>query len=485
MDELDRLLQPHPRLRVARSSLPDPAGACVLYWMQRSQRGVDNLALNLAIDAGNALGVPVIAAFGLTADYPGAQRRHYRFLLEGLLDVEKDLRRRNVPLVVRLGRPDDVVAALSDELRPRLIIGDENPVRVGQQWRDRVTRHVKVPFYIVDGDVVVPSSHFPGEEYAARTLRPKIHRLWVDYLLPIANPKAHTTWVGPTPRGVTIDPSSLLEELKVGGASEVPGYLGGSKEAKVRLARFIRDRLPRYATERNQPTPYLTSELSAHLHFGHISPITIALAVRDSGAPRECIDSYIEELIVRRELAINFVARNPDYDRLAGCPEWARKTLAEHAGDRRPFLYTASQLEAAETYDPLWNASQIEMVLTGRMHNYLRMYWAKKILEWTPDAETAFEIAVGLNDRYEMDGRDPNGYTGVAWAIGGKHDRPWPSRPIFGTVRFMSSQGMHKKIDTECLHQPDQGAGRDGSEPIAAPGRPISAKASTIPIDQA
>ncbi len=243
------------------------------------------------------------------------------------------------------------------------------------------------------------------------------------------------------------------------------GYLGGSREARLRLGGFIRDRLPRYATERNQPTPYVTSELSAHLHFGHISPITIALAVRDSGAPRESIDAYLEELIVRRELAINFVARNQDYDRLSGCPEWARKTLADHAGDRRPFLYTASQLEAAETHDPLWNASQNEMVFTGRMHNYLRMYWAKKILEWTPDAETAFAIAVDLNDRYEMDGRDPNGYTGIAWAIGGKHDRPWPSRPIFGTVRFMSSQGMHRKIDTDAYINRVKALAATGPEP--------------------
>ena len=164
--------------------------------------------------------------------------------------------------------------------------------------------------------------------------------------------------------------------------------------------------------------------------------------------PREAVDSLLEELIVRRELAINFVARNPDYDRLSGCPEWALKTLAAHAGDRRPVLYTAAQLEAGETHDPLWNAAQKEMVLTGRMHNYLRMYWAKKILEWTPDAETAFQIALDLNDRYEMDGRDPNGYTGVAWAIGGKHDRPWPERPIFGTVRFMSYESTRKKFDS-------------------------------------
>ncbi len=151
---------------------------------------------------------------------------------------------------------------------------------------------------------------------------------------------------------------------------------------------------------------------------------------------------------MRRELAINFVARNDRYDELLGCPDWALKTLARHAEDRRPVLYSAGQLEAGETGDPLWNAAQKEMVLTGRMHNYLRMYWAKKILHWTPDAETAFSIALDLNDRYEMDGRDPNGYTGVAWAIGGLHDRPWPERPIFGTVRYMSYESTRRKFDS-------------------------------------
>ena len=449
MDQLSQLLASGPRLRAVRTGLPDPDGHCILYWMQRSQRGLDNPALNLAIDVGNVVGVPVLAVFGLTADYPGAQRRHYRFLLDGLLDVARDLERRGVPLVLRLGRPDEVVVALAEEVRAGLVIGDENPVRIGTEWRTGVANHLRVPFYLVDADVVVPTSHFPAEEYAARTLRPKIHRLWEAYLEPIPNPKARVPWSGPPPLGAAIEPSVLLDELEVGGAAELSGYRGGSREARARLRRFIRDRLPRYADDRNQPTPYYTSELSAHLHFGQISPITIALAVLDSGAPRESIDTYLEELIVRRELAINFVSRNPNYDRLDGCPAWARRTLAKHVRDRRPFLYTARQFEAAETHDPLWNAAQREMVVTGRMHNYLRMYWAKKILEWTPDAETAFRIAVDLNDRYEMDGRDPNGYTGIAWAIGGKHDRPWPERPIFGTVRSMTYDGMHRKFNID------------------------------------
>jgi deoxyribodipyrimidine photo-lyase len=296
--------------------------------------------------------------------------------------------------------------------------------------------------------VVAPKSLFPKEEFAARTLRPKIHRVWDDYLKPLPSPDAHATWNGPRPAGEAIDPDGLMAKLKVGGVPEVPGYHGGAREAQRRLDRFVRERLDHYARDRDEPTPYATTELSAHLHFGHISPLTIALEVRKSEAPGENVDSLLEELIVRRELAINFVARNPQYDRLAGCPEWARKTLEKHASDRRPVLYTAAELEAGKTHDPLWNAAQKEMVVTGRMHNYLRMYWAKKILEWSADAETAFQIAVDLNDRYEMDGRDPNGYTGVAWAIGGKHDRPWPERPIFGTVRFMSYESTRRKFDS-------------------------------------
>jgi deoxyribodipyrimidine photo-lyase len=403
----------------------------------------------LAIALGNALQKPVVAVFGLTADYPLAQRRHYRFLVDGLPETRDTLLSRGVPLVVRLGAPDDVVLRIAAELSPSVVIGDENPVRVGQHWRQRVAEGLSVPFHLVDADVVVPTSLFLKEEYAARTLRPKIHKVLNHYLKPIPEPQAGFPFPAESlPRGEAIEPNDLLARLKVGGIPEVADYPGGTAEAMRRLRRFVDQRLEGYAEQRNQPVPYRTTELSAHLHFGHISPLTIALAVRDSGAAPADINALLEELIVRRELAINFVARNPRYDQLAGCPEWALRTLAKHADDPRPHLYTDRQLEAAETHDPLWNAAQLEMVRTGRMHNYLRMYWAKKILEWTPDADTAFRIALDLNDRYEMDGRDPNGYTGVAWAIGGKHDRPWPERPIFGTVRFMGYESTRRKFDS-------------------------------------
>jgi len=448
VDKLARLIGPHARVRVLRPGSPDFEGDCVLYWMQRAQRGLDNPALNMAIALGNTLKKPVIVTFALTADYPGAQRRHYRFLVDGLVDIEADLAGRGVPFVVRLGSPEAQIPVIAKELRASIVVGDENPLRVGVRWRQAVAERLEVPFYLIDADVVVPSSHFPREEFAARTLRPKIHKLWDEYLKPVQDLAAKIAWTKDKPSGLEIDPDALMTALKVGGVGEVSGYKGGTREALDRLDRFVETRLPRYHTDRNEPTPYMTSELSAHLHFGHIGPLTIALRVLGSGAPREAIDAYLEELIVRRELSVNFISRNPRYDELAGCPDWAMKTLDEHRGDRRPVIYDASTLEAGETHDPLWNAAQHEMALTGRMHNYLRMYWAKKLLEWSPDPETAFAIAVDLNDRYEMDGRDPNGYTGIAWAIGGKHDRPWPSRPIFGTVRFMSYESTRKKFDS-------------------------------------
>jgi deoxyribodipyrimidine photo-lyase len=440
---------PNPRVRSLNQFRPNPDGRCVLYWMQRAQRGLDNPALDRALEWGRELSLPVGAVFGLTADYPGAQRRHFRFLVEGLPETQEDLRKRGVGFLLRLGSPPDVVLKAVNERTPAVVVGDENPVRVGRQWRQKVAEALRVPFELVDADVVVPSSLFPKEEFAARTIRPKIHRVWDEYLVAPKNPVAKVKWPDDAELGsAPVDVENLMLQLHVGGVGEVSSYRGGPREAKQRLLHFIQHRLPKYDTDRNEPTPYLTSELSAHLHFGQISPTRIAVMVKESDAPAPARESYLEELVIRRELAINFVARNPSHDQLAGCPNWALETLRKHAGDPRPHLYSAARLEAAETHDPLWNAAQKEMVHTGRMHNYLRMYWAKKILEWSPDAETAFNVALDLNDRYEMDGRDPNGYTGVAWAIGGKHDRPWGERPIFGTVRFMSYESTRKKFDS-------------------------------------
>lgn len=449
LDTADSLVQEQQQVRVAREGQPAPQGQCVLYWMQRAQRALDNPALNYAIELGNALERPVIVGFALTADYPGAQRRHYRFLVEGLADLVHAMKARRVVFVVRLGSPEEVVPALVRETGAAIVVGDENPLRVGREWRRRVQERLDVPLRFVDADVVVPSSLFPKLEFAARTIRPKLHRLLGEYFQPVANPRARVAWAGDHPHGEVIEPDHLIRKLKVGGVTEVAGYLGGTSEAIRRLGAFVAGRLPVYNTERNDPEPYRSSELSAHLHFGHIGPHTVAIAVRQSDAPQAAIDVFLEELIVRRELAVNFAARNPDHDRLEGGPEWGLRTLAKHAQDPRPMVYDATTLEAGQTHDPIWNAAQREMVLTGRMHNYLRMYWAKKILEWSPDPQTAFQIAVDLNDRYEMDGRDPSGYTGISWALTGRHDRPWGERPIFGTIRYMSQDGIRRKLEIE------------------------------------
>ena len=448
MTSLERLLA-DPRVTVRKDGPPDPEGGAVVYWMQRAQRGVDNPALDVAIEAANALGRPVAVFFGLHPRYPNANLRHYAFLLEGLSETRERVERRGAAFVFRPYPHHDLIR-FCEEVRAALVVGDENPLRGPEGWRQRAARQLRAPFWTVDADVIVPTKLFPKEEYAARTLRPKISRLLDVFLHAPHNPHAHIEWPArKRPESMPIDAAGLLRSLPFDrSAAPVSQFTGGTREALRRLKRFIKNALAAYDIDRNQPQVDGTSCMSPYLHFGHVSPITVALAIKDADAPAAARQAYLEELIVRRELAINFVARNPHYDSLAGCPEWARKTLAEHRADPRPRFYSAAQLEQAETHDDLWNAAQTEMVKTGRMHGYLRMYWAKKILEWTRTPEAAFRTAVTLNDRYFLDGRDPNGYAGIAWAIGGKHDRPWPPRrPVFGLIRYMSAAGMSRRFD--------------------------------------
>ncbi len=449
MNRLEQLLA-DPRITVRRAGEPEADGRCVVYWMQRAQRATDNPALDAAIEAANELRRPVVVFFGLHPKYPNANERHYAFLIQGLEETKRRIEARGAAFVFR-PFPDHDLLRFCAEVKPSLVVGDENPMREPEAWRQSAARKLTIPFWTVEADVVAPSKLFPKEEYAARTIRPKLCKLLPIFLRRPDNLQARYRWnEKDRPAGQEIDPTRLLKDLPLDrSATPVSSFRGGTSEGMRLLRRFINERLANYDAARNQPHLAGTSELSAYLHFGHLGPLTIAMAVSEAEAPEAAKAAFLEELIVRCELAINFVARNPDYDRLAGCPEWARKTLAERADDPRPYLYTEAQLESAETHDPLWNAAQMEMAVTGRMHGYMRMYWAKKILEWTRAPEEAFEIAVRLNDRYELDGRDPNGYTGVAWAIGGKHDRPWaPRRAVFGLIRYMSADGCARKFDT-------------------------------------
>jgi deoxyribodipyrimidine photo-lyase len=438
-----------PRVTIRRHGRPDPDGRAVVYWMQRAQRADDNPALDTAIATANALRLPVVTLFVLDPRFPSANLRHYQFLAEGLADLPDGLAARGVGFVVRVGGHGDV-AAFCREVRAALLVGDENPLRGPARWRRAVADAVRCPFWTVDADVVVPSALLEKEQWSAGTMRPRVARQLDLCLRPSPRPLAATRWRAP--RGSRrIEPGpALLAGLPIDrSVSPAPGWRGGRRAGLARLKAFVERRLDGYARLRNRPETDGTSGLSPYLHFGHLGPREVALAVRASGAPLADRQAFTEEMIVRRELAVNFVRYNAAYDRVESAPRWALDTLTRHRGDSRDRLYSGQQLENAETHDPLWNAAQRQMVEGGWMHGYVRMYWAKKILEWSDSPETAMAVAIALNDRYELDGRDPNGYAGIAWAIVGKHDRAWgPERPVFGTVRYMSLASTSRKFDS-------------------------------------
>lgn len=441
-----------PRVTVRRRGTPDPDGEAVVYWMQRAQRASDNPALDVAIDAANLLHKPVVAFLGVNPFVANANLRHYRFLAEGLADIAAGLEARRVEFVLR-AYPDHRLQPLLEQVRPSLVIGDENPLRQMEAWRERVAEQIHVPLWTVDADVVVPSRLIEGEQYAARTIRPRIHKHLARFIAAEAEPNGQVRRVGLVGLvgqvGQVGEVQDLLGRLPIDrSVSAAPDLRGGLTAARAALRHFIKNTLGDYADSRNHPEDEGTSQLSPYLHFGQIGPREVARAVAQADSSPESKAAFLEQLIVRRELAVNFIRHNDAYDRLEGCEAWARRTLRQHRFDERQHLYTAEEFESASTHDPLWNAAQVQMVTTGWMHGYVRMYWAKKILEWSASPEEAFEIAVRLNDRYELDGRDPNGYANIAWAIGGKHDRPWPPRPVYGTIRSMSYASTSRKFDS-------------------------------------
>lgn len=428
----------------------------VVYWMQRSQRGRGNPALDLAIAAANRLGAPLLVFLAPRGDFPGATRRSLSFLLQGVGDIAADVAARGATLVLR-APPRTSLLRFCREVGARLVVGDEHWLRAPMAWRDKAAAGLEVPFWTVDADVVVPLAALPQrEEFAARTLRPRILRLVPEYLRRGDEPDCAVAWSGPmrladgAALGEPLAPwPTLLQRLgPIDESAQAVAQPGGRRAGLAALQRWVETGLPRYLDDRNEPSRDGTSQLSAYLHFGHLGPIEVAWAVLQAAAPQAAKEAFLEQLIVRRELAIQFTARNPAYDSLDGCERWARATLDQHRGDRRAYLYTPEEFERAATHDPAWNAAQTQLLRHGVMHTYMRMYWAKQILAWSPDPETAFATALRLNDRYQLDGRDPNGYTGVAWAIGGKHDRPWaPRRPVLGTIRTMTAGGLARKTD--------------------------------------
>jgi deoxyribodipyrimidine photo-lyase len=439
----------------ARNARPVRKGRFVLYWMQAAQRASWNPALEHAIQRANALHVPPLVLFVIVPDYPEANARHYRFLLEGMGDVATELHRRGIAFALRMGEPLRLVPRAAEEACS--LVMDAGYTRVQRQWRERVAAAAPCRAEEVETEVVVPTvAASTKEEWSAATLRRKVQPLLERYLVPPTEERPQRRPLTTLP--LADEGAETAAVLLSGGhpvfgpaAERVPPveahYRGGLTQARRRLDRFLGEALPAYAALRGDPSLDASSHLSPYLHFGQISPLEVALRATEAGE-RPGESAFLEELIVRRELATNFVLHSDGYDRYDGLPEWCRRTLEAHRADPRPYLYSLEEMEEAATHDLFWNAAMLQMRQTGWLHNTMRMYWGKKLLEWSPTPEEAFARALLLNNRWFLDGRDPNSFAGVAWCFG-KHDRPWPERPVFGTVRSMTEGGLRRKYDMD------------------------------------
>jgi deoxyribodipyrimidine photo-lyase len=438
------------RITQLNSQVPQ-AGRYILYWMQASQRTHYNHALEYAVIKANELGKPLLVYFGITAHYLNANERHYYFMLEGLNETRVELKKRGIQLLVCRESPEKGVVEMSKNAC--LVVTDRGYTRVQKNWRGYAARNMKCPLVQLETDVIVPVEIASNkEEYAAATIRNKINCHLPDYLKSVEQEKLKHASLNLTIERESIDISDVkgaIQRLPIQRGVRPVEFCGGTSQAKKKLKAFIRSKLPQYHELKNHPGMSYVSDMSPYLHFGHISPLYIAEeVVKNESAPKDAKDAYLEELIIRRELSMNFVYYNPDYDNIRCLPGWAINTLQQHQQDEREHIYTLAEFEQAQTHDPYWNAAQLEMVATGKMHGYMRMYWGKKIIEWSKRIEDAYQIAIYLNDKYELDGRDPNGYAGIAWCFG-KHDRPWKERNIFGKVRYMNDRGLKRKFNMD------------------------------------
>lgn len=431
------------------NTCPLKKGDYVLYWMQQSQRAEDNPALEFAVSQANTLKCPVLVAFGLSEAYPQANLRHYFFMLEGLGETGKQLSQRGIQFLIRKGEPAAVALLLAE--KAAMVVCDCGYLRHQKEWRLRVAEQADCAVVQVEGDVVVPVASVSDKaEYAARTIRPKIQRLLESHLKPHREEAVRFAGIDLAESNLYFNtPIQLCDALELDrSVKPVPSFFkGGTSEAKLRFHRFLNERSHLYTKHHNQPQTDDISHMSPYLHFGQISPLYLALKVRQADhLAAEIKAAYLEQLIVRRELAMNYVNFHPHYDRYEGLPAWTRQTLRDHKQDKRPAVYHPDILEKAETHDVYWNAAMQEMRVSGYMHNYMRMYWGKKILQWSENPRTAFKTILHLNNKYFLDGRDPNSFAGVGW-IFGLHDRPWKERNIFGKVRYMAAAGLERKCD--------------------------------------
>ncbi|AIS32673.1 deoxyribodipyrimidine photolyase PhrB [Methanobacterium formicicum] len=418
-------------------------GDYVLYWMQASPRVHTNHALEYSIKKANQIKKPLLVFFGITNQFPEANNRHYTFLLQGLQDVQNALEKQGINMAIQMVSPPEGALELAENAS--MVVVDRGYLSIQREWIQKVIDGLQCPLIQVETNVVIPvETASSKEEYSAATIRRKINKKLDEFLIPLKREKLSTRFSDLDVDSLSLDDvDSIISRL--GSKSKVvpvAKYEGGTGNAIKLLDTFIKHKLDKFP-DRNDPSTDYLSHMSPYLHFGQISPLHIALEVLKTKSPGK--SAYLEELIIRRELAVNFVYHNHEYDKLKCLPDWAYNTLMEHRKDKREYIYSFEEFENAETHDPYWNAAQLEMVHSGKMQGYMRMYWGKKILEWTQNPEEAHQIALKLNNRYELDGRDPNGYAGVAWCFG-KHDRAWKEREIFGKVRYMNDQGLRRKF---------------------------------------
>ncbi|MBN1299905.1 MAG: deoxyribodipyrimidine photo-lyase [Melioribacteraceae bacterium] len=418
----------------------------VVYWMQRDQRVNDNWALIYAQQQAVKNKTYVIVAFCLVNEFLEAAFRHYDFMLKGLREVQNSLEQFNIPFKLLIGNPEEKIPNFVSELNAGMLISDFNPLKIITGWKKKISSKVSIPFITVDAHNIIPAWVVSEkEEFAAYTIRPKINRLVDEYLCdyPLIEKQSYKK-----NRLIENDWNTAQNSLRIDFSIKQADWIKPGEAAALEMLQiFLNDKLDAYNTERNDPTKDAVSNLSPYLHFGQISAQRIALDTQAFIEYPESQRSFLEELIVRRELSDNYCYYNEHYDSFEGFKEWAKDTLNKHRNDKREYLYTREEFENAATHDDLWNAAQIQMVTSGKMHGYMRMYWAKKILEWTNSPEEALAVAIYLNDKYQLDGRDPNGYVGAAWSIGGIHDRAWTERPVFGKIRYMNYNGCKRKFD--------------------------------------
>ena len=427
----------------------------VLYWTGANRRVDSNHALLHAVEIANRLDLPVLFYEGLSCTYEQANDRIHTFVLEGVPDTAKRLRELGIGYWFNLRKkPEDPLqAVLQLSKRAAAIVADDYPTFYPRMLNARVPAEVDVSYTVVDSSCIVPMSVHVKREFGAYTIRPKIQRALPEFLHAAERIRVKNRFTATIPGEHTEVSSEAIPKLVSQCAIDhqvAPSveFRGGRSQAMKRLGDFLKNNLARFERDRNEPSKHATSGLSPYLHFGQISSLEIALEVKKyADAHRLIPDVYLEELIVRRELSFNYCRFAEDPGNLKNLPAWCQETMQKHRKDKRDPIYTHAQLERAETYDELWNATQREMLLRGKIHGYYRMYWGKKIIEWSGTYEDAAQTMIQLHTRYALDGRDPNTYTNILWCFG-LHDRAWGERPIFGKIRYMSAEGMKRKTDT-------------------------------------